>query len=88
MPLYEYKCNDCDERFEALQRMSDPPLTECRSCSGGNIEKLISTSSFQLKGSGWYITDYKNKSTVSSKTSTESSPNQDTNTGNKNATIK
>ncbi|MCP5052984.1 MAG: zinc ribbon domain-containing protein [bacterium] len=90
MPLYEYKCNDCDEMFEVLQKMSDGPLSECRVCHGGNVEKMISTSSFRLKGSGWYITDYKNKSAGSkeSVTSTKNSPNQDTNTGNKNATIK
>jgi putative FmdB family regulatory protein len=83
MPLYEYKCKDCDKTFEVLQRFNEEPLTECLHCRG-NIQKLISTSSFQLKGSGWYVTDYRSKSS-------KASPNQDTNTGNtgnKNATIK
>ncbi|MCP4213656.1 MAG: zinc ribbon domain-containing protein [bacterium] len=61
MPLYEYKCNTCDKTFEVLQKMNADPLATCLYCQGG-VEKLISSSSFQLKGSGWYLTDYKNKS--------------------------
>jgi len=59
MPLYEYKCKSCKRQFEVLQKMSEEPLEECLYCSG-RVEKLISRSSFQLKGSGWYVTDYKN----------------------------
>lgn len=62
MPLYEYKCNACDATFEVLQRISAEPVKECAHCKEGDVEKLISVSSFQFKGSGWYITDYKNKS--------------------------
>ena len=62
MPLYEYECKGCDRVFEVLQRMNEEPLKKCIHC-GGVVEKLISKSSFQFKGSGWYITDYKkNKS--------------------------
>ena len=61
MPIYEYHCKDCGEQFEALQKITAKPLTECRFCSG-TVEKLVSNSSFTFKGGGWYITDYKNKS--------------------------
>ena len=60
MPLYEYECEKCGEIEEALQKFSDKPLTTCRHCSG-RLHKLISQSSFHLKGSGWYVTDYANK---------------------------
>lgn len=57
MPVYEYKCLKCNETFEIFQKFSDSPLTECSSC-GGQIKKLITSTSFVLKGSGWYVTDY------------------------------
>jgi putative FmdB family regulatory protein len=57
MPLYEYECLSCGRRSEALQRMDDPKLTICPDC-GGPLKKLVSASGFQLKGSGWYATDY------------------------------
>jgi putative FmdB family regulatory protein len=57
MPIYEYQCQDCGQRTEALQRMSDPPLTTCPHCNGP-LKKLISAPAFQFKGSGWYVTDY------------------------------
>ena len=60
MPLYEYQCDQCGKVIEALQKFSDDPLTKCEEC-GGRLEKLISKSSFALKGKGWYVTDYKNK---------------------------
>lgn len=53
MPTYEYKCKACGNEFEYQQRISDPPKSECEQC-GGALEKLISRSSFLLKGSGWY----------------------------------
>ena len=65
MPIYEYQCCKCGEIFEAFQKISDDPLTECKFCQG-KVEKLISQSSFQLKGSGWYATDYAKKSSNSS----------------------
>ena len=61
MPLYEYQCLQCGEIEEAIQKFSDPPLTACRHCSG-KLNKLISQSSFHLKGTGWYVTDYSKKS--------------------------
>lgn len=57
MPIYEYRCEKCGKVFEALQKFSDAPLKVHQEC-GGPVEKLISQSAFQLKGSGWYQTDY------------------------------
>lgn len=58
MPIYEYRCSTCGKTFEKLQKFSDPPLEVHAEC-GGKLEKLISTSALQFKGSGFYITDYK-----------------------------
>lgn len=57
MPIYEYKCSTCGTHHEVMQKFSDPLLTECPEC-GGPLRKLISNTSFVLKGSGWYATDY------------------------------
>jgi putative FmdB family regulatory protein len=57
MPLYEYRCSKCGNVFEVLQKFSDAPIKKHQGC-GGKVEKLISASGFQLKGSGWYATDY------------------------------
>ena len=57
MPLYEYKCKKCGKVFEKLQRLSARPVTVHENC-GGAVEKLVSTSAFQFKGTGWYATDY------------------------------
>ena len=69
MPLYEYKCTECGKAIEAIQKFSDDPLTKCEEC-GGVLKKLISKSSFALKGKGWYVTDYKNKPKGTSKAPT------------------
>lgn len=61
MPIYEYQCQQCDKRTEAIQRLDDPPLALCPHC-GGPLTKLMSAPSFQFKGSGWYVTDYGGKS--------------------------
>lgn len=61
MPIYEYECTKCGKIKEAIQRFSDKPLTKCKHCSG-KLHKLISQNSFHLKGTGWYVTDYANKS--------------------------
>jgi putative FmdB family regulatory protein len=60
MPLYEYKCKRCSHVVEIMHGINDKPVRECPEC-GGELKKLISQSSFHLKGSGWYATDYKNK---------------------------
>jgi len=64
MPIYEYECAKCGHVHEIMQKMSDKPLTKCPQCSG-KLHKLISQSAFHLKGSGWYVTDYANKSSNS-----------------------
>ena len=80
MPLYEYLCSKCGEKFEVIQKFADQPLTVHEAC-GGSVERLISLSGFSLKGSGWYATDYakggssspkKDSDGESSKTKTES----------------
>ncbi|HNY50398.1 MAG TPA: zinc ribbon domain-containing protein [Smithella sp.] len=60
MPIYEYKCNKCGKQFEAFQGIMDPELKSCKFCKG-KVQKMVSLSSFSLKGSGWYATDYKGK---------------------------
>jgi len=60
MPIYEYKCADCDSQVEKMQKISDEPLAVCEVC-GGRLEKQWSLSGFQFKGAGWYVTDYSNK---------------------------
>lgn len=59
MPIYEYQCDKCGT-FEATQKITDKPLSKCPTCKG-RVKKLISNTSFQLKGSGWYVTDYARK---------------------------
>jgi putative FmdB family regulatory protein len=80
MPIYEYQCTHCGRVQEILQKISDKPLTKCSRCSG-RMHKLISQSSFHLKGTGWYVTDYANKSGTSkaaAKTSKEKSSGSET----------
>ncbi|HNR52101.1 MAG: Zinc ribbon domain protein [Deltaproteobacteria bacterium ADurb.BinA179] len=79
MPIYEYKCLKCHHEFEAVQKFSDAPVCQCSVC-GGPVKKLISRSSFHLKGSGWYLTDYakKNGPTDSKSSSETSSSSKDT----------
>ncbi|NVJ62031.1 MAG: zinc ribbon domain-containing protein [Gammaproteobacteria bacterium] len=76
MPIYEYQCSACDHKFEKLQKMSDEPLRDCPECSEAALNKLISAAGFQLKGSGWYVTDFKdsgkNKSSSNNKDAAKS----------------
>lgn len=62
MPLYEYQCESCNNRFERIQKFSDPPIETCPVCGKGPVKKLLSSPAIQFKGSGWYITDYAKKS--------------------------
>ncbi|MDY6843971.1 MAG: zinc ribbon domain-containing protein [Thermodesulfobacteriota bacterium] len=57
MPIYEYRCESCGAEFEVMQKISDDPVAKCIRCLG-KVNRLISKSNFQLKGSGWYVTDY------------------------------
>lgn len=61
MPIYEYECEKCGHHMEAIQKISDAPVSECELCNSG-VKKLISQSTFHLKGTGWYVTDYASKS--------------------------
>ncbi len=64
MPLYEYKCEKCGKRFDALQKFSDEPLSVHEEC-GGVLERLVSPPAFHFKGTGWYVTDYAKSNGVS-----------------------
>lgn len=60
MPIYEYKCTDCEHELEKLQKINDAPLTDCPECGKSALKKKISAVGFRLKGNGWYETDFKN----------------------------
>ena len=76
MPIYEFECESCGKVIEIWQKFSDAPLTACESC-GGKLHKLISYSSFHLKGSGWYVTDYgRKKSGITDSKKSESGPDK------------
>ena len=59
MPIYEYLCKECQHDVEVLQKLSDPPLVTCPACGKPALQKLVSAAGFQLKGSGWYVTDFR-----------------------------
>jgi putative FmdB family regulatory protein len=73
MPLYEYSCDRCGKTFEVMQKFSDQPLTTHEGC-GGAVERLISPSAFQFKGSGWYVTDYARNGKGSTGSDSKSKP--------------
>ncbi len=85
MPLYEYQCAECGEIEETIQKFSDAPLTICKHCSG-KLNKLISQSSFHLKGTGWYVTDYSKKSADAPKRKKTDATTADKNTGSTDST--
>lgn len=60
MPIYEYRCENCSHELEKIQKISDAPLTNCPHCGKPSLKKLVSAAAFQLKGEGWYVTDFKN----------------------------
>ena len=59
MPIYAYRCQDCGHEVEVLQKISDAPLTDCPACQHPSLVKKVTAAGFQLKGSGWYATDFK-----------------------------
>ncbi len=69
MPIYAYKCESCGHRQDALQKMSDPPLTVCPACGASAYAKQVTAAGFQLKGSGWYVTDFRDGGTNKDKPS-------------------
>lgn len=62
MPIYEYQCSSCGHQLESLQKLSDPPLTDCPECAKPALQKQISAAGFRLSGGGWYETDFKSGS--------------------------
>lgn len=72
MPIYAYKCESCGHRQDVLQKISDPLLTVCPSCGAPAFTKQVTAAGFQLKGSGWYVTDFRNGGTAASKPAVES----------------
>jgi putative FmdB family regulatory protein len=73
MPIYEYKCRKCGKVYEMFQGITEPAATSCKFCKG-SVNKLISRSSFHLKGSGWYVTDYGGKKPEAKETNAIESP--------------
>ena len=61
MPIYEYECQKCNHKFDMMHKVIDYPAVVCPQCSENNVERLVSAAGFQLKGQGWYATDFKNK---------------------------
>ena len=77
MPIYEYKCQKCGEEFEVFQGIAAPAVKSCKFCKG-SVQKLMSLSSFHLKGNGWYATDYGGKKAPVGEKKTEESKSSDT----------
>tara|TARA_R100001039_G_C1800864_1_gene77696 strand:- start:136 stop:558 length:423 start_codon:yes stop_codon:yes gene_type:complete len=75
VPIYAYRCTDCGHAQDVLQKMSDSPLTDCPACGKATYAKQVTAAGFQLKGSGWYVTDFRNNGTkpASAAASSESS---------------
>ncbi len=85
MPIYEYRCSSCGHQQEFLQKVSDTPLSVCPNCGKATFSKMLSAAGFQLKGSGWYVTDFRNngskplsKSSDTSKSETKSETKTET----------
>jgi len=87
MPIYEYECQQCGHRLEMIQKFNEAALTRCPVCGKNTLQKCISLPSFQLKGSGWYETDFKNKGKQSAdkKEATSSSVAKSTESKDKNS---
>ena len=84
MPIYEYRCNECGYQNDYLQKISEPPLTDCPECGKSTFAKQVTAAGFQLKGTGWYATDFKNngtsKASSSGKDKGESKPDSGSST--------
>ncbi|MDF1683380.1 MAG: zinc ribbon domain-containing protein [Legionellaceae bacterium] len=81
MPIYEYQCSACHHAFDVLQKMSDDAIKQCPECNQDTAVKLVSAAGFQLKGTGWYETDFKNNNKPSNTTSTAESSAKKTTKG-------
>ncbi len=67
MPIYEYQCQHCGHHLEELEKVNDAPLVDCPQCGKSSLQRIVSNTSFQLKGGGWYATDYKKDSKSAAK---------------------
>ena len=92
MPIYEYRCSACGQEHEVLQKVTEPPLSQCPVCGKPGLQKVLTAAGFQLKGSGWYATDFKGgtkkpdeKKQPDTKTEPKSEPKTDTKTEPKSA---
>ncbi|WP_010108033.1 FmdB family zinc ribbon protein [Verminephrobacter aporrectodeae] len=83
MPIYAYKCGSCGHAKEVLQKISDAPLTDCPACGAPAFAKQVTAAGFQLKGSGWYVTDFRGGGTAQAKTDGKSDEKTDTKSGAK-----
>jgi putative FmdB family regulatory protein len=83
MPIYEYRCSACGAELEALQKVSEAPLKDCPSCGKPALEKKLSAAGFQLKGSGWYATDFKGGAKKPDAKPAEAKPDTSTSTETK-----
>ncbi|MEZ7818679.1 MAG: putative FmdB family regulatory protein [Candidatus Azotimanducaceae bacterium] len=74
MPIYEYRCADCDHQLEVVQKLSEQPIVSCPECKKDSLKRIISAAGFRLKGDGWYETDFKsgNKKNVAGSESSSS----------------
>ncbi len=78
MPIYEYLCDACSHKLEAIQKFSDAPLKSCPECNEDSLRKLVSAAAFRLKGSGWYETDFKDKNKQKNVTGDKEAPTDNT----------
>jgi putative FmdB family regulatory protein len=74
MPIYEYFCQSCGEKSEILQKMNDAAVTDCPLCHKATLQKMLSATAFHLKGTGWYVTDFRNPDKKTDKTTTSATP--------------
>lgn len=78
MPIYEYECTGCHHHFDLMQKINAEPVTQCPKCFNNSVIKLVSAAGFQLKGTGWYATDFKNQGTKSKETTENKTENKET----------
>ncbi|MDF1654788.1 MAG: zinc ribbon domain-containing protein [Coxiellaceae bacterium] len=83
MPIYEYQCQQCGHNCELLQKISDNPATTCPKCNKESLKKLVSAAGFQLKGTGWYVTDFRDKGKAKPKADSNTATSDTTTTTNK-----
>lgn len=77
MPIYEYECTSCHHHFDLIQKITAEPVKQCPVCFNNSVVKLVSAAGFQLKGTGWYATDFKNKGSSSTATSSNKETGSD-----------